>query len=191
MKLIKLINAFFYSPILLLIFVLYYLSKNKQLIDADIARLNSYSSAGKAVLRLVILNKEFRNIMYYRLGTISILPKIFLRENPTLHIMTKEIGPGLIVVHGDSTYVNAKKIGNNFYIDQCATIGVIGTHAPVIGNNVRVATGAIVLGKITVGNNVNIGAGAVVVKNVPDNCTVVGNPARIVKMNGKRVEIEL
>lgn len=44
MKLIKLIKALFYSPVLLLILVLYYLSKNKQLIDADIARLNINSS---------------------------------------------------------------------------------------------------------------------------------------------------
>ena len=43
------------------------------------------------------------------------------------------------------------------------------------------------LGSITVGNNVLIGAGAVVIKPVPDNCTVVGVPGRIVKVNGERV----
>lgn len=143
------------------------------------------------VIKQLLLNKEFRNVMYYRLGSISYLPGLLLKPNPTLHIMTREIGPGLIIVHGDSTYVNAKKIGKNFYINQCATVGVIGKDAPFIGDNVRVATGAIVLGNITVGNNVNIGAGAVVVKNVPDNCTVVGNPARIVKMNGQKVDVKL
>lgn len=105
--------------------------------------------------------------------------------------MTKDIGSGLIIVHGDATYINAKSIGKNFYINQTATVGVIGTDAPIIGNNVRVATGAIVLGKIKVGDNVNIGAGAVVVKDVPSNCTVVGNPARIVKMDEKKVDIKL
>ena len=143
------------------------------------------------VLSLLLNNKEFRNIFYFRIGSLATVANFFLRENPTLHIMTKEIGPGLIVVHGDSTYINAKKIGKNFYVNQCATVGVIGTDAPVIGDNVRVATGAIVLGKITVGDNVNIGAGTVVVKNIPDNCTVVGNPARIVKMNGEKVDIKL
>jgi serine O-acetyltransferase len=61
----------------------------------------------------------------------------------------------------------------------------------IIGNNVRIGTGAIVLGNIYVGDNVNIGAGAVVVKNVPSNCTVIGNPAYIVKENGIKVSKKL
>ena len=71
------------------------------------------------------------------------------------------------------------------------TIGVVGEKRPVIGDNVRVATGAIVIGGITIGDNVIIGAGAVVVKDVPPDCVVVGNPARIVKKNGFRVNIPL
>ena len=41
--------------------------------------------------------------------------------------------------------------------------------------------GAKILGNITIGDNVRIGAGAVVIEDVPDDCTVVGNPGRIVK----------
>ena len=52
---------------------------------------------------------------------------------------------------------------------------------PTIGNNVVVSSGAKVLGSITIGNNVKIGAGSVVLKDVPDNCTVVGVPGRVVK----------
>lgn len=40
---------------------------------------------------------------------------------------------------------------------------------------------AVVFGGICIGNNVKIGAGCIVNKSVPDNCTVVGNPARIIK----------
>lgn len=105
--------------------------------------------------------------------------------------MTKEIGRGLLIVHGDATYINAKKIGNNCYVNQCVTIGVIGDKAPIIGDNVRIGAGAIVLGNIIVGDNVNIGAGAVVVKSVPSNSTVVGNPAMIVKRDGERVNLML
>lgn len=39
-----------------------------------------------------------------------------------------------------------------------------------------------IIGDIRIGNNVTVGAGTVVVKDVPDNCVVVGNPARIIKM---------
>ena len=114
-----------------------------------------------------------------------------MHEQESLHIMTKKIGKGLIVVHGDCTFINAKEIGEKLYVNQNVTIGVIGDKKPVIGNNVRVATGAIVLGDITIGDNVIIAAGAVVVKNVPDNCMVAGNPAYIKKLNGERVNIKL
>ena len=45
-----------------------------------------------------------------------------------------------------------------------------------------IGAGAIVIGGITVGNNVIIGAGSVVVKDIPDNATVVGNPARVIRV---------
>ena len=48
-------------------------------------------------------------------------------------------------------------------------------------------TGAKVLGNIHIGDNVKIGGNSVVVKDVPDNCTVVGVPGRIIKRNGCRV----
>lgn len=52
---------------------------------------------------------------------------------------------------------------------------------PIIGNNVKIYANSLILGGITIGDNVIIGAASVVLKSVPDNCTVVGNPARIVK----------
>ena len=50
-----------------------------------------------------------------------------------------------------------------------------------------VGAGATVLGPVIIGDNVQIGAGAVVVKDVPDNCVVIGVPARIIKRDGVRV----
>lgn len=87
------------------------------------------------------------------------------------------------MVHGDSTFINASEIGERCYVNQNVTIGTVGNKTPTIGNNVRVATGAIVLGDITIGDNVVIAAGAVVVKSVPSNCMVAGNPAHIRKIN--------
>ena len=62
---------------------------------------------------------------------------------------------------------------------------------PIIGDNVFVGVGAVVVGKIKIGNNVQIGANAVVTKDVPDNAIVVGNPAYIIRLNGERVNIKL
>ena len=51
----------------------------------------------------------------------------------------------------------------------------------MIGDQVTVGANVIIIGKITIGNNVVIGAGAVVVKDVPDNCVIAGNPAKVIK----------
>ena len=90
-------------------------------------------------------------------------------------------GGGLIIQHGFSTIINAKKIGENCHIYQQVTIGFNGTEQPVIGNNVRICCGAKVIGGVNIGNNVVIGANAVVVKDVPDNVVVAGVPAKIIK----------
>ena len=56
--------------------------------------------------------------------------------------------------------------------------------APVIiGNNVWIGGGAIILPGVTIGNNVVIGAGSVVTKNIPDNVIAVGSPCRVVCRN--------
>ena len=66
-----------------------------------------------------------------------------------------------------------------------------GKRHPTLGDDVVVGAGAKVLGPITLGNHVKVGAGAVVLKDVPAQCTVVGNPGRIVRGPGGRPEIDL
>ena len=135
--------------------------------------------------------KTFRNVFYYRCRYLRFF-LLYLRPMPTCEISTKEIGPGLFIEHGGSTYISAKKIGTNFYINQCATVGYSNyTDHPVIGDNVSVKAGAKVFGKCVIGKNVKIGANAVVYKDVPSNCTVVGVPARIVKKDGVKVNESL
>ena len=50
-----------------------------------------------------------------------------------------------------------------------------------IGNNVWIGGSVVILPGVTIGNGVTIGAGSVVVKDIPDNCLAVGNPAKVVK----------
>ena len=54
-------------------------------------------------------------------------------------------------------------------------------NSPIIGDNVNVGVGSIIVGKIVIGSNVIIGAGSVVVKDLPNNCVAAGNPARIIR----------
>lgn len=178
----------FFLPVWPLCLVGYY--KHKEYVDADLKGI-SVIGGGKNVIKTLLQNKAFRNIFYFRIGKLGEIIKVYMHEQESLHIMTQKIGKGLIVVHGDSTFINAKEIGERCYVNQNVTIGVIGDKKPIIGNNVRVATGAIVLGDITIGDNVTIAAGAVVVKDVPSNCMVAGNPAHIRKLNGDSVDIKL
>jgi serine O-acetyltransferase len=88
--------------------------------------------------------------------------------------------------------IAAERIGDYCWINQQVTVGWDDNNGcPTIGNNVRIAAGAVVFGKITVGDNVVIGANAVVHKDVPANCTVVGVPAYIVKRDGTPVREQL
>jgi serine O-acetyltransferase len=94
------------------------------------------------------------------------------------------IGPGLVLSSRGEIVVGAECIGENCTLDHKVTIGVGGPkrEKPIIGDNVRVESGALIFGGIRIGNNVTIKAGTVCSKNIPDNCTVEGNPARIVKL---------
>ena len=59
------------------------------------------------------------------------------------------------------------------------TVGFGKGGKPVIGDNVRIYTGAVVAGKIHIGNNVTIAANSMVRQDIPDNCLVYGNPCII------------
>jgi putative colanic acid biosynthesis acetyltransferase WcaB len=94
-----------------------------------------------------------------------------------------KIGKGFKVYHIQAIVINKNSIiGENFTLRQSTTIGNKGQDgkSPIIGNNVNIGSNVCIIGDITIGDNVNIGAGSTVVKNVPSNCTVVGNQARII-----------
>lgn len=103
---------------------------------------------------------------------------------------TATIGKGCRLGYwGGATVIHSHAvIGDRCLIAQGVTIGrnFGDTRVPVIGNDVYIGAGSVVFGEITIGNNVIIGANSVVNKSVPDNCTVAGNPFRILKEN--RVE---
>lgn len=73
------------------------------------------------------------------------------------------------------------RIGEGCWIYQNVTIGEVDRKAPAIGDGCRIGAGAVLVGGIRIGNNVKVGAGAVVSTDVPDGCTVVSQPARIIE----------
>lgn len=73
-------------------------------------------------------------------------------------------------------------------LEHGVTIGAEKEQSPILGNNIFIGAGAKIIGGVRIGDNVKIGANAVVVKDVPDNATVVGVPARIIKIGEKKVD---
>lgn len=177
----------------------YNLSNNKEIINKDIDRWVNICNL--SYLRfpswlylnwLLLYYPQFRNLFYHRLKKwnhlISLIIQIFYKPLDSLYIYTENIGAGLYIQHGFSTIITAKSIGENCWINQQVTIGHTKAGCPIIGNNVTITAGAIVVGDIKIGDNSVIGANAIVNKDVPANCTVVGNPAFIVKRNGVKTK---
>lgn len=108
-----------------------------------------------------------------------------------------KIGRGFFIDHGLGIVIGeTAEIGKNCTMFQNVTLGGTGKHKgkrhPTIGDNALIGVGAILLGPMKVGNNVKIGADTFIInKDVPDNCTVVGTPGKIVRLNGKKVSKEL
>ena len=102
------------------------------------------------------------------------------------------IGKRLFIDHGCGVVIGeTAEIGDDVLIYQGVTLGGTGKDTgkrhPTIGNNVMISAGAKVLGPFKVGDNARIAAGAVVLEEVPPNSTVVGVPARIVKQDGVKI----
>ena len=100
-----------------------------------------------------------------------------------------EFGPGLVILHSIGIVVNSNvRAGKNLVMEHGATIGAEKGQSPVLGDNVFIGAGAKIIGGVRIGSDVKIGANAVVTKDVPDGATVVGIPARVIKIYGRRVD---
>ncbi|MCH4239248.1 MAG: serine O-acetyltransferase [Oscillospiraceae bacterium] len=102
-----------------------------------------------------------------------------------------KIGKGLFIDHGMGVVIGeTAEIGDYCTLYQGVTLGGTGKDKgkrhPTLGDHVLVGSGAKILGPMKIGNNARIAAGAVVLDAVPDNATAVGVPARVVRINGVR-----
>ncbi len=147
----------------------------------------TYKSTWNMWWKLISCNKEFRNVFYCRVPNFwRIVLPWFLKPYPSLSInptLSKNYEGGLYIAHGASCRIAPRKIGENAWIHQNVTIGMKGEYRPEIGDNVYIGCGAVIIGKTKIGNNVRIGANSVIVDdNIPDNATVCGPKATIVRV---------
>ena len=100
------------------------------------------------------------------------------------------IGHRLVIDHGMGIVIGeTAEIGDDCLLYQGVTLGGTGKDKgkrhPTLGNNVMGGSGAKVRGPFPVGDNARIAAGAVVLSAVPEDCTAVGVPAHVVRVAGK------
>ena len=161
--------------------------------------------AAKSVVEIFFCYPGFHAILLHRLAhrvhgagfillarTIAQVNRLFtgIEIHPGARIGRRFfIDHGMGVVIGETTI-----IGDDVLLYQGVTLGGTGKEKgkrhPTVGNNVVIGTGAKILGNIRIGNHTKVGAGSVVIRSVPDNSTVVGVPARVVRSRGDADNLE-
>jgi len=103
------------------------------------------------------------------------------------------VGPGLRLVHPQAIVVNGEaRLGARCTLRASSTLGNavdddgVATASPLLGDDVELGVGVIVIGPVTIGDRARIGAGAVVIGDVPAGAVAVGNPARVLPPKAQR-----
>lgn len=156
-----------------------------------------YNLNVKGLIRGWFTGHGFYAVLYYRIGNwfvrhhIGFFPDFmsyrgFRRWGSSIS-SNATIGPGFTLHHTLGIVIGWQVVaGANFEVFQNVTIGSNrkpkgNRFMPIIGDNVSIGAGAVVVGAITIGDNVKIGANSFVDKDVPSNVLVAGIPAKIVK----------
>ena len=146
-----------------------------------------------AVMAHRVANKLYRGKHYFSARAVSQLARHYtgIEIHPAA-----TIGRRFFIDHGMGVVIGeTAEIGDDCTLYQGVTLGGtgkdVGKRHPTLGNNVMVGAGAKVLGPVSIGSNSKIASNAVVLDSVPENCTAVGIPAKVVKRDGKRVVQDL
>ena len=168
----------------------------------DARNIQRKDPAARSVLEVILLYPGFHILVYHRIAHWLYQHKrFFLARWVSQHGRRRtgiEIHPGatigkcLFIDHGMGiVFGETCEIGDNCTIYHGVTLGGTGKDTgkrhPTLGNNVLIGAGTKVLGPVYIGDNARIGAGSVVLRNLPANCTAVGVPAEVVRINNKAV----
>jgi len=158
--------------------------------------------AATSTLEVILTYAGFHALLAYRLSHwlksrgVPFIPRAisqFARWLTGIEIHpAARIGTGFFIDHGMGVVIGeTAEIGDYVTLFQGVTLGGTGKERgkrhPTLGNHVVVGAGSKILGGIRIGDNVKIGANSVVLKSVPANSTVIGVPARVIKMEGERL----
>jgi serine O-acetyltransferase len=176
--------------------------KIRREIREDIDAVRQRDPAAKSDLEVLFLSSGVHAILAYRVAHKLYISKHYFPARLISQLARAwtgieihpgaTIGKGFFIDHGMGVVIGeTAEIGDNCSLYQGVTLGGtgkdLGKRHPTLGDNVMVGAGAKVLGPFTIGDNSKIAAGAVVLKEIPDDATAVGVPARVVRQQGRRV----
>lgn len=180
-----------------------FLNKIIRLVQEEVQSVKEKDPAAKTTLEILVNYSGLHAVLFHRVAHWFYERKLFfvarmisqfsrLVTGIEIHPGAK-IGKGLLIDHGSGVVIGeTAEVGDNCLIYQGVTLGGTGKEHgkrhPTLGNNVMVGAGARILGPFKVGDNAKIAANAVVLEEVPPNATAVGVPAKIVRIEGKRVQ---
>ena len=169
--------------------------------------IKSRDPAAKSVLSIVLTYPGVKAVFFHKFAYLfhvagfDLIARIIAQ---TIRFFTgieihpgAKIGKNLFIDHGMGVVIGeTSEIGDNVTIYHAVTLGGSSPSIdserqrhekrhPTIGNDVVIGSGAQIIGPIIVGNGARIAANAVVVKDVPENATMVGIPAKAVKLENK------
>ena len=169
--------------------------------------IKSRDPAAKSVLSIVLTYPGVKAVFFHKFAHLFYVAGFDLIArviSQTIRFFTgieihpgAKIGKNLFIDHGMGVVIGeTSEIGNNVTIYHTVTLGGSSPSIdserqrhekrhPTIGNDVVIGSGAQVIGPVIVGNGARIAANAVVVKDVPENATMVGIPAKAVKLENK------
>ncbi|MCL2068284.1 MAG: serine O-acetyltransferase [Oscillospiraceae bacterium] len=171
-------------------------------IKTEIDALRERDPAARSALEVALLYPGFHAIMLHRPAHWLYKRKAFFPARMLSQFSRfltgieihpgARIGRGVLIDHGSGVVIGETAVvGDSCTLYQGVTLGGTGNDTgkrhPTLGKNVTVGSGAKILGPFKIGDNVKVASNAVVLKPAPPNSTLVGMPARVVRINGKRI----
>ena len=169
--------------------------------------IKSRDPAAKSVLSIILTYPGVKAVFFHNLAHFFYIAGFDLIArivSQTIRFFTgieihpgAKIGKNLFIDHGMGVVIGeTSEIGDNVTIYHAVTLGGSSPSIdserqrhekrhPTIGNDVVIGSGAQIIGPVVIGNGARIAANAVVVKDVPENATMVGIPAKAVKLENK------
>ena len=171
-------------------------------IKKEIQAIKERDPAARSGLEVILLYPGFHAIMLHRPAHWLYRRRAFFSARAISQLSRfltgieihpgAKIGYGVFIDHGSGVVIGETAVvGDNCILYQGVTLGGTGKDKgkrhPTLGKNVTVGSGAKILGPFKIGDNSKIASNAVVLTPVPDGATSVGVPARVVRINGKKI----